>query len=193
MAYMTPPDQVVYEEGDPDALLSNMRSRGNYWRCDYGVQLRPTCWMSFEAAEGWSDSAIEVVLFLHELRTPGGTPRLVRIMCDGGDHAHYMRFWTQAMKPATVFHHSSLGDYGEYVTRMMPVGFWDDGARFYGGRVDPVDPSRFSIRYQMGKASGVLVGGLREDGRVWLRVRDGPLERYQIRDGLHLDEDPVLP
>jgi hypothetical protein len=46
--------------------------------------------------------------------------------------------------------------------------------KFYAAQLDPKDPSRFTIQYEIDGQSGTVEGKLEDDGSVTLKVRDGP-------------------
>lgn len=53
----------------------------------------------------------------------------------------------------------------------------DKPLRLYAGQPDPIDPSRFTIRYDLDGQQGTIEGWVDERGGVSLAVKDGPAKR----------------
>jgi len=73
--------------------------------------------------------------------------------------------------------------------RVVPQTDYGNVLRFFGGQVDPADPSRFTIPYQVDGRDGVLQGRLKNDG-VELLPREGEW-RYDNGEVLRLDVPPA--
>jgi hypothetical protein len=73
--------------------------------------------------------------------------------------------------------------------RIVPQTDYGNVLRFFGGQVDPGDPSRFSIPYQVDGREGVLRGRLKDDGVELLPV-DGEW-KYDNGEVLRLDAPPA--
>lgn len=189
MTYTPPPDQIVYQVVDSQLRSILTQPGGAYTYTRPGiVHVLPDCWTQFSATEGWTVDPEEGVPFLHELRTSGGTRRLVRIAFTDQTKGHILSFRTEAIQPATIFHRAKPAAVGEYLTTSYATRHWDDGSRLYAGRVDPLDAARFRIQYLVDEMPGTIVGGLSEDGSVWMRVEDGPFERFDWHNGLPVFE-----
>jgi hypothetical protein len=73
--------------------------------------------------------------------------------------------------------------------RVVPQADYGNVLRFFGGRPDPGDPSRFSIPYQLDGRQGVLQGRLKDDGVELLPV-EGEW-KYDNGEVLRLDAPPA--
>jgi hypothetical protein len=73
--------------------------------------------------------------------------------------------------------------------RVTPQTDYGNVLRFFGGQIDPADPTRFTIAYQLDGREGELMGRLKDDG-VELLPRDGEW-KYDNGEVLRLDTPPA--
>jgi hypothetical protein len=126
---------------------------------------------------------VETTLFLHERVSPNGARPLVAVACLTSDlpwtpqsRTERFAFRVAVATPATMLTSSSVRATAQ--STWMNLGKWPDvktPVRFFVGQPDPADPSRFTIDYAFGDATGTLVGQLHDDGTVSLVAKDGPL------------------
>jgi hypothetical protein len=181
--FTAPADRVVYEE-DPSrwpALLAQP-----------GYRKMPV------SAPGWSPFVAclaEPVRRLSELTgaRPGATALFAhaRRAPDGGKHTVVVWIPINAVRPSAQgassdnqvvvglstsvisgntqrdgIHHVSIAPPSVAENRQTPLY-----ARIYAGQRDPLDPTHFTIAYEIGEYADVLDGYLRDDGTVVLRPR----------------------
>jgi len=176
LTFDPPANRVVYEE-DPaksQALLSDpeyifARAPGNdripaaalYWPREFRK------WP--EASRYYRGSAPPAVLFMHEMKTPAGERVLVDVVAEyDAKFADSILVRVQAVDPATWRKASSPGP--GLVTRLVKPPADREPyqpnrtcyVRVYAGRVDPADPSHFSIPYEGSGHRGVMEGRLRD-------------------------------
>jgi hypothetical protein len=192
LAYTAPPDQIVYSELASD-IATLPASSSEYW-LDLSanpsrVLHRPKCWAEFDAATSGSPSPAYPVLFLSE-RSNGGERQLVCVRFEGW--AGNIRYMTQPTQNLYVIGEPRylMSSYGIVRHNGMSHSTWASGSvgvtttppdpisnvRFFAGRPDPKDPSRFTIAYEANGNSGIIEGKLGADTSVSLRIKDGPLK-----------------
>jgi hypothetical protein len=153
-----------------------------------GVARRePACWVSlkdilFAGRTFWPPGPPAPKVMVHLLTTADGKQqRLVAII-----------FAPAAPLPPTaspIYPTPGIG----LVAAIVQPGTWDtpprwDGnseflranfetakhLKFFAAQLDPKDPSRFTVRYEMDHQPGTVDGNLEDDGTVSLKIRDGP-------------------
>jgi hypothetical protein len=206
MTFDPPSDRVTYED-DPakvQALLSDPEyfiarspdgtpAAALYWPAVYRN------WPEAVTYHRWSTPA---VLFLHEMKTPAGEPVLVFAIAEyGTQFPDSLLVRIQEVEPATWRQRSS-GGHG-LVTRMVKPPYDRQAyvpnpkfvpVRLYAGRVDPGDPSHFTVDYDGSGHRGVMEGWLRDTSKggegIELRFRPVIAPNPQTRS---LDAGPSAP
>ena len=119
-------------------------------------------------------------LFLHARRAPGAGERLVIVEFDRGPtdpavgaSVTYALNWYTGTPAGWITDPSNLASGSLALARppIPPVG----ETSFFNGQPDPKDPARFTVRYLIDGAQGVIDGRLLPDGKVHLQVTSGPL------------------
>ena len=133
------------------------------------------------------------MVFLHRMNTPAGHARLVcvtvALTVNPGDaylatHAWVPGTASRPCSPCGVDWHLSIRK-----------GSPGDRLQLYSGRIDPTNPSRFTITYRVGGRDGVIDGQLDDEDRVrlqpntgWVRQRPSSGEWYATGSGFTLHE-----
>src|SRR5260221_9085825 len=162
----------------------------------------PNCWREYtngpvrepggryDGAEGTGDGPSNSMYFLHE-RSKDGMSRIVAV------HAQRLSTTRLLTDPPDVLPvHEMAFDYNvagpmSWITRYgEDTGGTSSGrniylgparvAKVFHGQPDPVDPSRFTIRYELDGKSGVIEGWLETPDSLRLRVRDGPAKEFNL-------------
>jgi len=107
------------------------------------------------------------VLFLHE-RAAGGVPRLIAVERIEGANASPHFIPDYDVEPHTISP-AMLTSAAQEIRFGFDVEVKDNGSddiRIYAGQPDPVDDSRFTIRYELRGKSQLVEGRVAADGRV---------------------------
>lgn len=178
LAFEAPPEQVVFDDDSADlAVVGARRDYQVLANKDYHAPsfpkmaaFSPSCWNDFTSAAVPSRSAAgaAAVVFCHELTSRDGVRRLVVVQraSDPGDfNYNVLSLDAVIIQPGT---------FSAKPIDVTPPGviMWLTGAvarqmtplRIYAGQVDPSDPSRFTIRYAMGKNEHLAEGRLSDGG-----------------------------
>jgi hypothetical protein len=91
--------------------------------------------------------------------------------------------------PDTFQHVAAQVLQGPGSDRVRPPIDYGNILRFHGGRVDPNDPSHFTIPYQLDGRDGVIEGRVKDDA-IELRPRDGEW-KFDNGEVLRLDAPPA--
>lgn len=164
--YTAPADQVVYEE-DPE-LIKRYLGEGGEWvdlsraanRCGVPAAGRvPACWPALSRTSNQTPlPPAAAVVFMHERRAPAGLPELVVVAYDG-----QMRLPWATPGAWTI---SSIGLSASVKSPAVPgspLPPWHGAAhrldaepfvamyrlRLYAGQPDAIDPTHFTIRYEL--------------------------------------------
>jgi hypothetical protein len=146
------------------------------------IRREPGCWESlksnlFGGRNFWPPGAAAPKALVHRLRNEQGDERLVAII----------------VAPSVPGRFSAAGRELGVVAAVVRPGEWNvpprwDGnsdflragfekakrLRFYAARLDPENPAKFSIRYEMDGQAGTIDGRLAGNADVVLTIRDGP-------------------
>jgi hypothetical protein len=197
-----PPDTVVFDS-DPAAravLLADPASNvaldvATIWLAPAVARREPDCWTTlktdlFAQRQFWPPGPAAPKAMVHSLRNAAGQERLVAIIIapDVPNQRTPNRFRPDAPGPPPATR-PTLG----LVSALIRPGAgdvpprWDGNGtflranfdptrrlRFYAARLDPHNPARFSLRYEMDGQSGTVDGTFQDDGDVAMTVRDGP-------------------
>jgi hypothetical protein len=131
----------------------------------------PAAWCAFQpiGRPRMGSGLAEATLFLHELRSPAGERRIVRVSCYTIG-ARWLYCPAQVIVPGSVFSPPS----GEItVGTLLPLDLHrgQAGLTVYGGQPDPADPHHFTIAYDYGNAHGIVDGWLEANDSVKLEPR----------------------
>lgn len=165
-----PPDTVVHEEDPQRAQLLQHSSQFLYEPIymNRPLPVGYVCpeWTSYSSTVHASPS----LLFAHGRCAPGGHEQLVAVtaLFDSGLIIY------SVIDPGGLFGEPRRID--DSRTPLYPVVNRGPGqvVRVFAGRIDPVDPARFLIPYELNDETGEIEGILRTDGTVSLRVISGP-------------------
>jgi hypothetical protein len=167
MNYCAPADQVVFDS-DP-AHATALANHPNFV-ISGGCAFRrsPKDWQPLKVTPAWMPPTPQAVIFLHERRAAGGTPRLVVIERDAGPDC--LAFSASVFEPAGVSRPLTAVPFG----MSSDVGDTSTHAdtRFFAGQPDPADPSHFTIRYVRAGATHLIDGYLLADNSIILTQRD---------------------
>jgi hypothetical protein len=203
MTYSPSPDTVVYEE-EPIKAAELLAKKAEYQpyilRRGNGLNskpaavnaaaLCPNCYAHFQLASGIPGAGSNMftmntvgrpaTVFLHERQSPAGHQRLVILTYHPETDTFTSNFIedynydAEAITPATLRSQPSvpLRSFGLDVMSSWPRH--PPLARMYAGQPDPVDPSHFTIRYQMWGQEDVLDGRLDDNDNVTITPRHPP-------------------
>lgn len=185
MRYRADPGAVVFE-GDPEHAVG-LLARSTYWPVPLKPTMlpKPTAPAAAAAAIlrpeelarlGWRPTPrwnAYGVVFMHERRTKAGARRLVVVpMClnDGfnrfGSEGQAVFMVGEVLKPATLLpKHEVTAPASRRESIQLQAG-GGQSLRIFAGQPDQSDPSRFSIRYEVGGRTGWVDGQLR-DAEDW--------------------------
>lgn len=206
MTFLLTPETVVYDE-HPDTVgalwaADQKSGAGNYeaeftgrWHKDEGesaadVRTVEYCRLPNDNIGffgGLNGFAVCGSLLLHERRAEGGEARLVSVSPAVSWHSDGivsertgLDFEVQVLRPATWFRRMEEMEYGSVsVIDSVPVP--RGRIRYYAGRPDPADESRFSFDYETPAGRGTIDGWLTGDDTIEFEVRDGPLAQQDDR------------
>jgi hypothetical protein len=112
------------------------------------------------------------VLFLHALRHPTAGVRLVEVeLAHHNDEVEELALRDFVPHPAALSEPPQARVYENWLR--LPGLRGARRLRFYAGRPDPADPSRFTIPYEIDGRAGALDGRLDDDGGIIVHVREG--------------------
>jgi hypothetical protein len=185
MSFTAPVGMVAYEEDTTRAptLLVHpgyakvMASRGSGATGFTGFTPPPL------AALGTGSVAGQCAPFLGERTTPGTRRgRLALVSCaplsygGGGRAGRIVEMTGAGLVPATLL----PGSEGSLQTRarLHFVLRSDHVLRVFCGQSDPAHADHLTIKYELDGQPGMIDGWLKDDGRVELKVRDGPATRF---------------
>ena len=198
-----PPGTVVYDS-DPANRAALLRDAANYvalddtsaWLAPAVGRREPAPWadlksLLFGDLRFWPPGPPTPKAMLHRLRNATGQERFVAIVIAPDVPGRSSRFgWSPAPDAGEPpRRHRTLG----LVSAIVRPGDWENppawegngtflsGAfdptrrlRFYAGQVDPQNPARFSIGYEIDGQPGTIDGTFQVNGDVVMSVRDGP-------------------
>jgi hypothetical protein len=187
------PRTVIFDT-DPTAGAALLTDPSNYvaindaqvWPLAGVARREPDCWVSlkdilFAGRNFWPPGPAAPKALVHRLRSISGEERLVAIIVA-----------PDLPLGATASPVYSTRGIGLVAAVVRPGGWntsprWDGNSkflragfetahrlRFFAGELNPADPSRFTVPYEMDGQSGIVDGKLENDGNVSLTVRDGP-------------------
>ncbi|HYO08086.1 MAG TPA: hypothetical protein VER17_03875 [Tepidisphaeraceae bacterium] len=178
-AYAAPPDQVVCDL-NPTRAKALLDASAGYEPIQRigGAELTPSCWSFIGrwAIYPDSDGAGKWILsrggiaFLHERAAPGNTPAIVRVQ------VALISAGNPVLNPLII-----RGVHGTGVAprELGIVLDKSDDFRVFAGQPDPVDPSRFTIGYELNGARGLIDARLLPDDDLDLVPRDGQVMEGQ--------------
>jgi len=176
--YASVPDWVVYEEDA--AQVAKLRGNAGYTFEHRQVGPRIALFQapSLTSLDRWTSSNSPsqmsgpgAMLFLHGLRTKGGSCRVVRVMytCETGSFRPSFSFSTSMLDTGVGFRRPTWEDVNtDSLDSEFNLVFSEDawrqqrGLTIYAGQIDPTDPARFSIRCHRGLQDGCLDGCLED-------------------------------
>jgi hypothetical protein len=181
--YVPPADQVVFAE-DP-AQIDSLSTKPGYERT-VGGRLRwvPACWRAEMPTLNTSGT-----VFLHQLTSPGGHKRLVSldVIVGAGMYLSSTGSIEDVSLSSTVID-PKTGLSSDKPVKINQTALWvcpvdPKPTTFFGGTVDPKDPSKFSFDYQRNGIRSTIDGQLGDDDTITLTPRRGILTH---------DRDPFL-
>ncbi len=169
MNYVAPADQVVFDS-DPAhaAVLANDPNFVISGGCAF--RRSPRDWQPFKVTPGWMPPTQQAMIFLHERRAAGGTPRLVAVERDAGPDC--LAFSASVLEPAGI--RRPLNAVPSGLSSNVGDTTTHRDTRFFAGQPDPADPSHFTIRYVRAGATHVIDGYLLADNSITLTQRNKP-------------------
>lgn len=116
-----------------------------------------------------SRAAVQYI-FLHGRRRPDGKLRLVKVSEEvGAVRQEYLLAWIGT--PATVFDLQPAAVSTPYVFPSGPPG---ERPRLYAGQPDPIDPSRFTIKYEYSDRNGSIHCALKNEDTLSFECVEEP-------------------
>lgn len=188
-----PKDTVVFDS-DPSTNAALLADPDNYvavtdaqvWPLTGVARREPDCWVSlknilFAGRRFWPPGPAAPKAMVHLLRNRNGVERLVAIIVAPSP--------PPSPNANPIYSSPSMG----VVAAIVKPGDWNvsprwDGnstflrdpfqaahrLRFYSADLDPNDPGRFTLRYEMDGTKGMIDGKLEDDATVSLKLRDTP-------------------
>lgn len=198
LSYTASPEQVVYEE-EPTRVAGMLKQSGGYvsypLERHLGKKSRaaaatiPDCWRQFIPLVPRlpypfprTGDAAGAILFLHERTSPAGHRRLVCVRYYAETFSFTPNFIesynieSNAITPATWTAPPARSNRPLSVAVTSGFPHQPPNVRIFAGQIDPNDPARFTIRYQMWGREDVLDGRLMDDDTVSLQPRNQPAE-----------------
>jgi hypothetical protein len=184
LTFDPPPDRVAYEDDpakaqrmlqdDPVKVQAMLPDRDYFFPAAPGGKplaalYWPRVYRDWPEASRYHLWSTPAVLFMHEMKMPAGDRLLVYVVAEyDPKFSDSLLVRVQAVDPAT-WQKASSPSYG-LVTRMVkPPADREPyqpnrtcSVRVYAGRVDPADPSHFSIPYEGSGHRGVMEGRLQD-------------------------------
>lgn len=199
LRYTTPADQIVYDEDPINAaklLAADSQyapyplKRGGISAPSAGLPVNaaahvPACWTRFESltntpvAIQWA-RGYGSIAFLHERVSPSGHRRLVGVRYFPDTNSFVASFLngyncnTEAITPATLTMPPAPAMRAYLIDVLSGWPRHPPMVRMYAGQIDPNDPSRFTIRYEMWGQTDTLDGRLEDNDDVTLTPRKLP-------------------
>jgi hypothetical protein len=192
LTYLPPADQVVYEE-EASAVAALQDQPG--YELTEGSRLRwiPVCWRN----EMPPCAQMQGNVFLHERISRAGHVRLVAIdlnvqpgslLTSTGD-IEDISFSGTVIKPGRGFSQDEPLCQGQTIMWICPAD--PKPMRFYSGKPDASDQSRFSFDYERAGVRGTIDGKLNDDDTLTLVPRHGTVSRARLPLLWEPDEDAV--
>jgi len=173
LTFDPPADRIVYED-DPAKAQAMLSERDYFFPAAPGKKpvaalYWPRVYRDWPEASRYHLWSTPALLFMHEMKTPAGERVLVYVVAEyDTKFGDSLLVRVQAVDPAT-WKKASSPSHG-LVTRMVKPSADREPyqpnrtcyVRVYAGRVDPADPSHFSIPYEGSGHRGVMEGRLRD-------------------------------
>jgi hypothetical protein len=174
LTYHATADQVVFDS-DPAhaAALANDPNFVIAGSCAF--RRSPADWQPFKVTPVWMPPTPQAMVFLHERRAVGGTPRLVAIERDAGPDC--LAFSASVLEPAGISRPAKAVTCGLSSNVGDTTSHFD--TRFFAGQPDPADPSHFTIRFERAGTTHLIDGYLLADNSITLTQRDKPADRAE--------------
>ena len=183
---------VIYDSGASAGPISGDQaviSDLSIWPAKALIRQEPGCWSSlknilFGARQFWPPGPPAPKALVHEMRNAKGEQRLVAIIVapTGGPRASGWERPRLGLVAAIV----APAGWGSEPTWIGNSDFFVPGfesarrVKVYAGSVDPSDPARFNIPYEMDGQPGTIEGVFASDGEVRMRIKDGPATQPTI-------------
>jgi hypothetical protein len=184
-----PADTVIYDS-DPATGQKLLADAENYiaiddpqvWPTRAVIRREPDCWESlksnlFGGRNFWPPGPAAPKALIHRLRNDQGDERLVAIIIAPSVPG---RFNTTTRELGVVAAVVRPGEFNvpprwDGNSDFLRAGFEKaTRLRFYAAHLDPHDPAKFTIRYEMDGQPGTIDGRLAGNADVTLTIRDGP-------------------
>jgi hypothetical protein len=178
MLHCRPAQQLVY--ADDRATVEKLLPMAGYEKGRFDrtldtdarsfIAMPAECWTNLTRLANPLDEKTRVPLFLHE-RVAGDVRRLVAIALENRrdfEDCVVLTLGCYRMEPASALDTAALECVEQRLTIACKPAACD--VRFFAGRVDPANPSRFTIDYEAGGEAGVIEGALASDDSIVLRV-----------------------
>jgi hypothetical protein len=183
---------VVYESGKSMAEVGEGQlalTDLSIWPAKGVVLREPACWSSlknilFGPRQFWPPGPPPPKALVHRMRNAKGDERLIAIIVapTGKPGAPPWERPKLGLVAAIV---APAGWGGEPTwignSQFLVPGF-EAGRRvkIYAGSMNPNEPAKFTIRYEMDGQSGTIEGLFASDGEVRMKVRDGPATQSSV-------------
>lgn len=177
-------DDAVYESRSLEAakaLVGDASAVGLYPLPTPALRAPPADWLEFsKRANLFAASTVDAPVFLHRLRSPGGNDRLVYVSLTASEAlrigsglgpmvAVEFLLRPRVIVPGTPLRLpveiSSQGTVGAGVVSRSSV-------RVFPGKLDPKNPGRFTVRYEVDGKSAWFEGHLLDNDRVLIKRMD---------------------
>jgi len=164
------------------------------WPMEAVVRQEPREWarlkqLMFKGRQFWPPGTPAPKAMLHRLRSPSGAERIVALIVApdlpknsasgqlSPGRPRHIQLVAAVVRPAVSYSDTPRWDGNSGFLR----GGFESARRlrFFAAQIDPHSPARFSLRYEMDDAAGMIDGALEDDGSISLKVRDGPAKQRE--------------
>jgi hypothetical protein len=176
--YTLHPDRVVYES-DHAAAAALLKKDTSYepvqietWpNTEVAGRVAPE-WRTFHRLHPAARPGTHGTVFMHELRRPDGTARLVFVDALAIAMSRMrpnILLCVRVLRPASLI--SPPAEVTQPPVSTFPTSLAYSDSRLFAGQIDAADPSHFTIAYVSRSQLGVIDGYLRDDDSVKLEPR----------------------
>jgi hypothetical protein len=113
-------------------------------------------------------------LFLHEMHVPNGSSFLIGMDLVNWRATDSQSVLMQTHARAVLPPGRGAPRYGPATDPSLLLPRWRQNLILHGGRMDPKDPTHFTIEYELDDTQGIIDGWLKGEGAIELELRQPP-------------------